>query len=279
MHGFGWMKAHRLAEALNLPLHCIVHDDWPSMYGGRGDSYVRRRFEESYVAARSRLCVSAAMVEEYKNRYGCAGEVLLPCRSPGVTGSLPQGIRKNKAGPITMAFAGSINGQGYAHALRHVADCLAEQDGKLLIYGPLTETAAANAGLQMPNVKICGMIDPARLVETLQREADLLFVPMSFDQIDRTNMTIAFPSKLTDYTLTGLPLLIYGPEYCSAVRFARENHGLAEVVATTDPTEMKQTLRRLTDPVQRASLGESSITLGNRLFSLESALKIFYAGL
>ena len=49
---------------------------------------------------------------------------------------------------------------------------------------------------------------------------------------DRINMEMAFPSKLADCTATGLPLLIYGPAYCSAVTWARENPGVAEVVET-----------------------------------------------
>jgi hypothetical protein len=59
---------------------------------------------------------------------------------------------------------------------------------------------------------------------------------MSFNAVDRANMEISFPSKLTDYTAVGLPLLIYGPHYCSAVQWARENPGVAEVV-TADNAE------------------------------------------
>ena len=43
-------------------------------------------------------------------------------------------------------------------------------------------------------------------------------------------MKISFPSKLTDYTATGLPLLIHAPAYSSAVRWARAEHDVAEIV-------------------------------------------------
>ncbi len=279
MHGYGWMKAFHIANALNLPAHCIVHDDLPTMFGSRCGPYIARRFEECYVAATSRYCVSTAMAEEYQKRYGCHGDVLLPSRATGVSGSLTMPVTGKDDGPITVAFAGSVNGQGYAEALRHLAECLAEQDGRLFIYGPLTESAAVAAGLQLPNVTLRGMIPSEKLVETLQRDVDVVFVPMSFAPGDRINMTIAFPSKLTDCTLTGLPLLIYGPEYCSAVRFAKDNSGLGEVVTTNDPVEMHGAIKRLENPLHRAALGESSVFLGNHYFSLDSSLKQFYTGL
>lgn len=279
MHGYGWMKAHDLAAKYFLPLHCVVHDDWPCMYRGPGKSFVAREFGECYRAARSRFCVSEAMVDEYALRYGCQGSVLLPSRAAGVVGVAPPPERTNPDKSLTIAFAGSVNGRGYVKTLLTLANRLAAQSGTLQIYGPLSESAANQTGLLLPNVKICGLVNSSELVETLQRNADVLFVPMSFEAEDRINMTIAFPSKLADCTLTGLPLLIYGPEYSSAVRFAKEHRGLGEVVSTTATAELDAALTRLRDPSYRRELGQSSLVIGNDHFSLSTAQKTLYQGL
>src|SRR6185503_16891632 len=102
--------------------------------------------------------------------------------------------------------------------------------GRLLIFGPLTTDGAQRAGLNNPNTEIRGLLSSTELLTRLRAEAHALFVPMSFAAADRANMEMAFPSKLADYTATGVPLLIYGPGYCSAVAWAHENRDAAEVV-------------------------------------------------
>ena len=110
----------------------------------------------------------------------------------------------------------------------------------------------------------------------LRKEAHGLFVPMSFDAADRTNMELAFPSKLADYTSVGLPLLIYGPPYCSAVAWARANACVGEVVTTDEGVDLSQALERLArDPLWRVELGRRAIEVGRQHFAHEAVQKIF----
>ena len=75
-------------------------------------------------------------------------------------------------------------------------------------------------GLDLPNIRLGGLLKSDELLRRLRADADVLFVPMSFAADDHDNMRMGFPSKLTDYTAVGLPLLIAGPADCSAVRWA-----------------------------------------------------------
>jgi len=110
----------------------------------------------------------------------------------------------------------------------------------------------------------------------LREEADTLFVPMSFRLADRANMELAFPSKLADYTAAGLPLLIYGPPYCSAVAWAHENSGVAEVVQTEQRTELAQALARLaTDPARRLDLAKKALQVGRQYFAHDAVQQVF----
>ena len=78
-------------------------------------------------------------------------------------------------------------------------------------------------------------------------------------------MTTSFPSKLIDATQLGLPVVVWGPEYCSAVTWARKG-GRALCVTDPDPLALRETLeglaaspselRRLAKSASDAAAGE-----------------------
>jgi hypothetical protein len=278
-HGFPWITAAEIARRLDLPLHLICHDEWARI--GVLQSWRDREFGRHYGAAASRLCVSPYMAREYARRYGVEGSVLYPSRALDAKryGAPPPRLRA-RSGPLTCVFAGTINSPGIVDTLRMLARCLERLGGRLLIYGPLTSEAARAGGLEAANVELGGPLPSSRLMEKLREVADVLFVPMSFDPANRSNMEICFPSKLTDYTSVGLPLLIYGPPYCSAVQWALQNQTVAEVVTHDDECALSKTLLRMAqDPRHLLALAENALAIGENYFSHRAAIDVFYAGL
>ena len=281
-HGFAWDAAARVAAARQLPLHLICHDDWPSSASVFPilKPRVDRRLGEVYRQAVSRLCVSPFMRDAYRDRYGATGEVLLPARAADcvVHSAPPERLREDHA--LTVAFAGTVSTPAYASSLRQTADALAPIGGRLLIFGPLTAAVAPRMGIDSPNVEFRGLLPSSALIAHLRDEADILFVPMSFEPWDRTNVEASFPSKLADYTAVGLPLLIFGPEYCSAVRWARENPGTAEVVTEPTVDALASLMQRLAvSPSARWRLGQQALDIGARSFSYSDARDRFYHAL
>jgi Glycosyl transferase 4-like domain len=276
--GVSWITAAEIAHRLNVPLHLICHDEW--VCAGDMQDWKDRIFGKIYRRAASRLCVSPFMAEEYERRYGAPGEVLYPSRAAdAVRYDGPPARLAEVAGPLTCVFAGTINSAGAVAALKTLAASLAPRGGLLLIYGPLTAEAARASGLEGPNIELRGLVSSAELLERLRTEADVLYVPMSFAEADRNNMQISFPSKLTDYTAVGLPLLIHGPQDCSAVRWAQENSGVAEVVSTPAEAEVEAAVERLRDREYRLRLGRAALEAGERYFSHCSAAQVFHAAL
>ena len=162
------------------------------------------------------------------------------------------------------AYAGNFTPE-YATALSLLAECLIPIGGRLLIFGPMDAALAQSVGLSAPNIELGGLLTSHSLIETLRERADVLFVPMSFAKDYRANMEVSFPSKLADYTAAGLPLLIYGPNYCSAVRWAEANAPVAEVVTAEGGEELSRALRRLvSDPAHRMQLAQAASTAGTR---------------
>jgi len=273
-HGLSWVSAEAIASRLNLPLHLIVHDDWPRLarlprpFGKR----VEHQFARVYRGAASRLCVSPFMTEEYCRRYGRSGTVLYPSRgSDARVYAAPPTRPARVTEALTYAFAGTINTPDYIRLIRMLAKHLTSSGGRVLIFGPITSDQARDSGLAGANIELRGLIPSDALVDVLRSEVDVLFVPMSFAERDRPNMEISFPSKLTDYTAVGLPILIAGPSYCSAVRWAREYVGVAEIADQDKDESVRDAVQRLQRPEVRSALAARALDVGARMFSSEHA--------
>ena len=172
-HGYSWVTAAEFARRHRLPLHLIVHDDWPSM------TRKKTPFARVYREAASRLCVSPFMVDEYQRRYGVYGQVLYPSRAQDAPTFTTPPERLREVGRKTVfAFAGTINTPQISRLLRMLAECLDAQNGELLIFGPLTTSQAAVYGLDRPNIRLCGMLSSGELIQRLRSEVDALVVPM-----------------------------------------------------------------------------------------------------
>jgi glycosyltransferase involved in cell wall biosynthesis len=279
-HGYSWITAARFAAKHQLPLHLICHDDWPRVADlpAHAKSRLDRVFGSVYRQANSRLCVSSFMRDAYRQRYEVDADVLLPFRAADCPTyeEPPQRLRKRSSG-LTVAFAGTINSAGYARALQLLTEILHKMGGRLLIFGPFNADDARRECLDRPNVELCGFVKSNELIERLRLGVDVLFLPMSFDKADRPNMELSFPSKLTDYTAVGLPLLIYGPDYSSAVRWALENPGVAEIVTRHEPEAQAAALERLCVPSHRVALAETALRKGNQFFSHRTAKCVFVA--
>lgn len=278
-HGFGWLAAAQIAKQRNVPLHLIVHDDWARVadVAPAFRNWLDKQFAGVYRQAQSRLCVSPAMSRAYGERYGEKAEVIYPSRAVDCPeySEPPERLTRNDH-PFTIAFAGTINSPGYIRALIALQEAVKPVNGRLLIFGPLTADEARQVGLN--NAEIRGLLTASELMTCLRAEADALFAPMSFDAADRTNMEMAFPSKLADYTAIGLPLLIYGPTYCSAVAWARENPGVAEVVETE--SDLSQAIKRLANnPEHRTTLGTRALEAGRAYFTHDRAQHVFHQSL
>jgi hypothetical protein len=210
------------------------------------------------------------MAEEYSRRYGAKGDVLYPSRASNTLEfEAPPPSLSGSCKPFTVAFCGSIY-LDYARALQRMAIALQEIGGRLLVFGP-KPFAAVDAFLQEPNLELQGTLSSPEMIRRCREQAHAIFVPMSYSKSDRHNMEISFPSKLADCTATGLPLIIDGPGYCSAVRWARENPGVSEIVTEESVDGLRTALQQLQDPAVRLRLAREAIRRGKEYFGHDRA--------
>jgi glycosyltransferase involved in cell wall biosynthesis len=280
-HGLFWLVAARVANILKVPLHLIVHDHVPETVPGseRLRGRINRDFGRIYSIAPTRFCVSEGMVMEYERMFGVAGQVLYPSRARSPLQSSHVAPCSNGSGRLTGVFAGTVAGPRISHALAALARQLARVSGRLVIYGLFTRAQAVPCGLDLPNVEFAGLVSAEVLRERCQQEADFLYVPMKFGTNDSLNARISFPSKLADYTEMGLPLLIHGPEYCSAVQWARKHPGVAQLVQTENEEDLFEAIKTLSDPGIRRTLAEEALRIGERYFSQSRAESMLFSAL
>ncbi len=287
-YDFFWLAAARVARDLNIPLHLVLHDDWAStITSNRGGQvgmvkrwFVRRLMGPVYRQAASRLCVSPGMVEQYQAWFGAGADVLYPSR--GEDSPAPRiRVRCECSGPPVVAYCGLIHQAGTAVLLRELAAVLAAMNGRLDYYSPYTaDFLAANWGLTPPVVRSVGFLPAAEMGERVGRTAHILFLPASFEPREREDVSTLFPSKLADYTAIGLPVLVWGPGYSSAARWAAENPGATLCITDSDPTALKAALSRLVaDPLHAVSVAIAGVEAGNQYFELTAARRKFFSAI
>ncbi len=278
-HGYSWMTAAAYARQYKLPLHFIIHDDWPraARIVSPARKWLNDRFGQVYRQSVTRMCVSPFMVQKYASSYGVKGEVLYPSRASDVAVVSQPPIRAARDNQqLVYAFGGTINSPGYSQALKELSEALEPQGGQLNIYGPITQSEAEDVGLSRSNIHLRGLLPSNQLIQELRDNVDVLFLPVSFADSDRENMSLSFPSKLTDYTVCGVPILIYGPQYSSAVRWAQDNENVAEVVLEQTPRALSMGLTRLQNSQYRRQLGASALQVGDTYFSHAAAQELFF---
>ena len=281
-HGFGWLTAAALARRLDAPLHLIIHDDWPraSAIAAPFRRSLDRAFGRVYRAAATRLCVSPFMAEAYERRYGVGGSVMYPSRSSSCPVLAPKPARTVANGqPMVIGYGGN-SGPDTMPGLRDLAIATKEVGARLLIYGPFPEDARRQLLTLSDAIEFGGFVPFDRMIRELHERADVLFVPMTFELAERDNTTVSFPSKLADYTAAGVPLIIHGPQYASAVRWATANQNVSVVVDEAGPPSLRRAILELqSDRPRRQALAERAAEVGRRMFSAEAARVALYDAL
>lgn len=282
-HGLSWITAAEVARNNKLPLHLIVHDEWVSLIAVVTPlkNRIKKLFGNIYRQANSQLCVSPYMREYYERHYGVQGNVLYPSRAKDVPEftTPSENVSKN-SNSLVFSYGGSIISKSYVNCLVRLAKVLKENGHSLVIYSQLSQNLIKHIGLNLTNVTIRTPISSKELIHTLREEADILFAPMSFEDNEHINAEMSFPSKLTDYTAIGLPLLIWGPSYCSAVRWARENYGVAEIIEGQNECDLLYSIKKLTESSEyRHNLASNALKIGYNYFSHSKVIQQFYESL
>jgi glycosyltransferase involved in cell wall biosynthesis len=251
-HGSWHIKARGIAKQFQLPLVSLFQDWWPDFpeIPLAFRSRVEREFHETCAASDVVACVSDGMCRE----LGKPENAVVMYDAP------PLVVRREDKCefqvPLRVAYFGNLS--EYGPLIENALRVLSSSDQvRLEVFGSRPVwTSGAEEEFRSRGL-YHGFIPSNELPESL-REFQAALVVMSFAPSDRRRMRTSFPSKLIEGMCLGLPIAIWGPEYCSAVKWARTGER-ALCVTDPNPSAIRQALEELAaSPAKQERLAKSS---------------------
>ena len=237
-HGWWHIQARRIAKQLRLPLVSFFQDWWPDFpdIPVAFRSRVEREFHKTCAASDAAICVSDGMRRE----LGEPPNALVLHDIPSMTKHECSTPDLNL--PLRVVYFGNLSEYGplVESALRVLTG---SNQVRLEVFGPTPLwTSGVEKEFRSRGV-YRGFIPSSQLAKSLQN-FQVALVVMSFAPVHRRRMTTSFPSKIIDAVQIGLPVVIWGPEYCSAVKWARRQ-GQGLCVTDPNPLALAQALDEL----------------------------------
>jgi hypothetical protein len=214
--------AQRVAQRLHLPLVASFNDwfDFGVLMHPYFRGSVEKAFRKFYRNCDLAFCTSEGMLEALGPHSNA--HILYPIGSnmPETKGEFIPSTDGGK--PATVFFAGSLSAW-YGPMLEQLVRANSDSQLRFEIFGSHVhaswsrsfDSAARTAGVYRGQVAFDQL-------KTHAQDADLLLLPMGFDDECAQTERTSFKTKFLDYLTFQKPIVIWGPEYCSAVRIARE---------------------------------------------------------
>lgn len=244
---WSWMAnlAKKVASQLSIPLVGSFNDWWyyNSIRHTWLDSLLEWNFKRFYRKCDLAFCTSEGM----RSALGPHSNAVVLYPTGAAANKLPD-VATSVKKPFTLAFGGNL-GDWYGLMIEDLITQAADTDVHFKLFGsnPSWSESFDNS------VKTSGMYHGQIPFEQLRAEmaqSDALLLLMGFDDscalIERTS----FKTKFLDYLSFQKPILLWGPDYCSAVQIAQEFDS-AEICTSPAASDFLQTILKLREQPER----------------------------
>jgi glycosyltransferase involved in cell wall biosynthesis len=227
---------------------------------------VRRRADREVAAlfprAAARMAIGDAMAAEYLERYGVPFAALqnsvdLPARD-ALAALHRDDFGRGHGAPVTMVYGGRV-GQANAKSLLDVARAISTLAAEgtpvtLRVYTASNGHPAVAAMAGLPAVEILPPV-AYDLMPALLEAADVLLLPLDFDEASVRFARLSMPTKIPEYMAAARPVLTYAPRGCATAEYARTG-GWSLLVDQPDSVALRSAIVALaTDPALRTQMG------------------------
>jgi hypothetical protein len=256
-----YKHAWKVAQRLVAGLVTISMDDPQTfevtnpLFQGAFDRLLSRLYQSTALS----LGVSQEMSAYIQTQFGKASETFYFGPPDGLkVRAAAESLRLRDPGRLTLAFAGTMS-LGYREGIIALLPALEAANARLHVYSRPFDL------IEHPCVINRGFLAPEALWPVIQDECDAVLLPYAYDgdilRVYRTH----FPTKLSEYCWTGMPMLLSGPEIATGVRWGMRHPGAALVVTDPGSPECAATLESLrTDHAlrERLAYGSASVAAG-----------------
>jgi glycosyltransferase involved in cell wall biosynthesis len=270
--GIHWIAAQKMAREFNIPLVTIFHDWWSDLAPIHpwAKKIVDTRFKQLYQQSTLALCVSEEMQQSLGNHLNA--QVLYPIPIQLTKATEPLTLPNDKH--FKVVYAGKLSGF-YAAMIQDLCTSIQEvQELKLKLFGPEPNwIAALLQEINQPD--IYGGFLSRDLLEQELTTANALLVTISFEKENRRWAETSFPSKLVEYCQFQKPIIIWGPEYCSAIRWGRKYQS-ALVVTSSLLQDLVKAIKELANqPEEQTRLADRASEIALGMFNPERIQRQF----
>lgn len=241
-------NARRASARHGLPLVSIFHD-WSPDWRDHPDFLrpaLTRAFRNVYRDSRLALCISPNM----RAALGAHSDARVLYPVPAMRSAAAAAYASTSR---EVVYAGVLNGV-YQEDLLRLVSYLRSPDTRrvtVAVYGP-NPYWTDSPGREFLASPLYRGFRPAADFPAILTEAAALLVIMPFAPRHRRFAELSFPSKLTEYTSFRRPIVVWGPAYSSAARWAKE-HRCALLVDDPDPAVLLRALTQLLDDHVRSA--------------------------
>jgi glycosyltransferase involved in cell wall biosynthesis len=234
------LLASRLAH---VPFYLYLFDTYAHMWIQPRSRFIGRRLEPVVVKRAAGVITTNDFVHQMLHeRYGVDSLVIHnPCDLSAYETPVPAAAESNE---IRIVYTGAVYDAHY-EAFRNLIAAirlLANPDLRIHIFTAQPHSLLEARGVTGP-VTI-HQHEPVAAMPTIQRQADFLFLPLSFKTPYPELIRVSSPSKIGEYLAARRPILVHAPpDSFIATYFRRHDCGL--VVAQNDPTVLARALEKI----------------------------------
>lgn len=232
-HGSWHVQAAAAAKKFDLPLVTFFQDWWPDFPDVLPPfrKRVERQILETCAASSVAVCVSDGMLEMLGNPMN--GKLIHDI--PSQVRFTPSKQELN--GTLRVIYFGNLHEYGPPIEKALLA-LQGSQSVRLEVYGPKPLWTTGVEEKFTKSHQYHGLVARDKL-ENILKEFQAVLVVMSFAPSMKRRMMSSFPSKLIEGAQSGLPIIVWGPEYCSAVKWAQEGNR-ALYVTDSNPATLRK---------------------------------------
>jgi len=263
------IESVRIKYELLIVVH--VMDDWLNVPGkglfGPCQMYrLRKQARHFFDIASIRMGISEHMCNEYKRRHGVE---FISFQNVIDVEEVERYQKKDLARkfPSKIVYIGSI----FSNAqLESLIDCcqavanlnVAGQEINMTISSPSGHAARYYDKLAVhPAIKIIKTIEDDAEFFSAISDADLLLLPVNFDEESIKFIRYSMPTKVPAYLSIGTPILVYGPADVAQVSYAKE-YGWGIIQSVKGIEELEKTIMKsLTDIELRKNVSSAAIKM------------------
>jgi glycosyltransferase involved in cell wall biosynthesis len=246
----------KIRAQFDFPVVVHLMDDWRAERERYGLlSPLRRRrlnrlFNDAMRTARGHLAISDAMADAYGKEFGVAFDSIQNVIDSDAWLSLAERDHSARV-PARLLYAGSLYEHVQLASLLDIALAVsrlraAGMQISLDIMCPDFMVTVFRERLESyDGTQVVDQVPRSRYFEAI-READVLLLPVNFDNSAIRMVRYSMPTKVPEYLVSGVPVLLYGPKAIAQIDYA-ERAGWGYAVAERDGGALEAGIRRLVE--------------------------------